>query len=182
MATTRERVLDAALELVGTSGLRALTHGRIDEAAGVPRGSTSNYFRTRAALCAGVVEHLVALEFADFDPSLLARVLDADVLASAMAELIELQATAFRTRTIARFTFFLEATHNPELQRILDRNRALYEEWMRSVLARLGARSAEHTVRSVMATADGLLLHRITVGRDLDLRATMRGAIAAALA
>jgi DNA-binding transcriptional regulator YbjK len=37
------------LKLLGTEGLRALTHARVDECAGIPKGSTSNYFRTRAA-------------------------------------------------------------------------------------------------------------------------------------
>lgn len=56
----RRRVLDAAIELVGLSGVRALTHARVDAAAELPKGSTSNYFRTRAALVAGVIEHLAA--------------------------------------------------------------------------------------------------------------------------
>lgn len=38
------------IELLGTQGLRALTHGRVDARAGLPRGSTSNHFRTRQAL------------------------------------------------------------------------------------------------------------------------------------
>ena len=54
MTSTRTRALDAAIELLGTKGLRALTHARIDERAGIPRGSTSNYFRTRAQLVTGV--------------------------------------------------------------------------------------------------------------------------------
>ena len=51
---TKVRVLEAAVELLGTEGLRALTHARIDAQAGVPKGSTSNYFRTRAQLLIGV--------------------------------------------------------------------------------------------------------------------------------
>ena len=62
----RERVLDAALAVLGQQGLRALTHARVDEAAGLPRGSASNYFRTRRALLDGMVEHLARREQADF--------------------------------------------------------------------------------------------------------------------
>jgi hypothetical protein len=50
VASTKVRALDAAIELLGTEGLRALTHVRVDLRAGLPKGSTSNYFRTRAAL------------------------------------------------------------------------------------------------------------------------------------
>ena len=47
--------MNAAVELVGGQGIRALTHARVDAQAGLPLGSTSNHFRTRAALVAGLV-------------------------------------------------------------------------------------------------------------------------------
>src|SRR5689334_13711377 len=58
----RTSLLDAAVELVGTSGMRGLTHRAVDQAAGVPSGSTSNLFRTREALVAGIVERYVERE------------------------------------------------------------------------------------------------------------------------
>lgn len=175
-------MLDAALELVGTHGIRALTHGRIDERAGVPRGSTSNYFRTRAALLTGVVDHLTTRELADFDPGMLGGPIDADVLAASMAGLIEMQATTFRTRTLARYVFFLEGTHNPDLQRRLDVDRQRVEGWVTSVLDGLGAQDAVGSARILMAAADGLLLHRLTVGRDVDLTAALAAMIRSVLA
>src|SRR4051812_22609138 len=62
MPPTKDRALQAALELLGTGGIRALTHARVDARAGLPRGSTSNYFRTRSALLVGAVEELGARE------------------------------------------------------------------------------------------------------------------------
>ena len=59
MADRRTVLLDAALELVGTQGMRGLTHRAVDAAAGVPPGSTSNHFRTREALVLGIVERFV---------------------------------------------------------------------------------------------------------------------------
>ena len=73
MTPTRTRALDAAIDLVGTEGLRSLTHARVDERADLPKGTTSNYFRTRAALLNGVVERIVEREMpgvgAAFSPS-----------------------------------------------------------------------------------------------------------------
>ena len=46
----------------GTEGLRSLTHVRVDERAGLPKGSTSNHFRTRAALLEGVLEWMLDTE------------------------------------------------------------------------------------------------------------------------
>ena len=51
-------VADAAISLIARSGVRALTHRAVDAEAGVPLGTTSNYFRTREALLNGVAERL----------------------------------------------------------------------------------------------------------------------------
>ena len=67
-ATTRNRALEAAVELLGAEGVRALTHARIDDRAGLPSGSTSNSFRTRRALLGGVVDWIAERERADFAP------------------------------------------------------------------------------------------------------------------
>jgi AcrR family transcriptional regulator len=61
---TKLRVLEAAVELLGTEGLRALTHARVDEQAGLPKGSASNYFRTRAQLVTGVSDWITERELA----------------------------------------------------------------------------------------------------------------------
>src|SRR5690606_16879520 len=62
MARHRDRAISAAIELLANGGIRALTHLRVDAQAGLPRGSTSNVFRTREALLLGVCEHMVASE------------------------------------------------------------------------------------------------------------------------
>lgn len=64
MSSLRDRTLDAAIRLLETQGLRALTHRRIDEKAQLPPGSTSNYFRTRDALLTGVADAILERELA----------------------------------------------------------------------------------------------------------------------
>lgn len=59
-------MLDAAIDLLGTRGPRSLTHRAVDEAAGVPAGSASNYFRTREALLLGITERLEERDRHDF--------------------------------------------------------------------------------------------------------------------
>src|SRR5216117_2291021 len=102
--------MDAAIELVGTEGLRSLTHARVDERAGLPKGSTSNYFRTREALTIGVVEWMAQRELAELTPPAEPR---------SPAELVELLAGGIdyttgpnRTLTAARLALFSEAAHN----------------------------------------------------------------------
>ncbi|MCW4457073.1 TetR/AcrR family transcriptional regulator [Microbacterium sp. MPKO10] len=58
MSTRHVEVLDAAIRVIASSGMHGLTHRTVDRAAGVPEGSTSNVFRTRSSLVAGVATHI----------------------------------------------------------------------------------------------------------------------------
>jgi len=58
----QEELLDAAIAVLGGQGVRQLTHRAVDVAAGLPSGSTSNYFKTRDALLVGIVDRFVARE------------------------------------------------------------------------------------------------------------------------
>src|SRR6185312_13757698 len=55
----RRRLLaDAGLAVLAREGSRGLTHRAIDEEADVPVGTASNYFRSRDALIAGLVDRI----------------------------------------------------------------------------------------------------------------------------
>ena len=60
----RDELTDAAIEVVARHGLHGLSHRAVDEQAEVPRGTTSNYFRSREALLAAAVQRIVDLHFA----------------------------------------------------------------------------------------------------------------------
>ena len=46
----RNQILGAAIDILCDDGVGGLTHRQVDSRAGVPAGTTSNYFRTRQAL------------------------------------------------------------------------------------------------------------------------------------
>ena len=54
----RNALADAAITVLAREGSRGLTHRAIDAEAGVPLGTTSNYFRSREKLIAGLVERI----------------------------------------------------------------------------------------------------------------------------
>jgi len=54
----REQLADAGLRVLARSGARGLTHRAVDQAAGVPAGTASNYFRSRDALLGGLGERI----------------------------------------------------------------------------------------------------------------------------
>ncbi|WP_350274019.1 TetR family transcriptional regulator [Kribbella sp. HUAS MG21] len=176
-AATRKRGLEAAVELLGAEGVRALSHARVDERAGLPPGSTSNWFRTRRALLGGVVDWIAERERADFDPSVAASISDVDELIDGLCTVIELQSGPFATRTRARYALFLELAEDPELSEPLRRQRREFERWTERMVAAVGIADPVPATRAVMALGDGLLLHRLTVDRELQVRPAVERAI-----
>jgi DNA-binding transcriptional regulator YbjK len=58
----RRELCDAAINVLAEHGSRGLTHGRVDRYAGVPEGTTSYYYRTRAALLRGVGKRVADID------------------------------------------------------------------------------------------------------------------------
>ena len=56
----RDLLADAGLLVLARAGARGLTHRAVDQEAGVPVGTASNYFRTRDALFGGLAERIFA--------------------------------------------------------------------------------------------------------------------------
>lgn len=184
MPTTRDRALDAALELLGTEGVRALTHARVDTAAGLPAGSTSNWFRTRRALLAGCVDHLAEQERSEFDSSRASATAPSgpDEFVEGLCRVLELETGPFAARTRARYSLWLELGDDPELGAPLRRQRLEFERWTEALLAGIGMPHPETATKTVMALGDGLVLHRLTVDPGLDPRPLLERAVRALMA
>ncbi|MFD5213052.1 TetR/AcrR family transcriptional regulator [Microbacterium sp. NPDC058345] len=179
MSSTRRRALEAAVTLIGTEGIRALTHGRVDAAASLPPGSTSNHFRTRAALLAGVIEWIATAERSEGGFPVV--VVDtADDLITMLERALELESGPGATRTRARYALFLESL-DADAAAPLRRQRRIFEEWTRAALVRIGGPDAAAGTHMLMAACDGLLLHRITVDPEAPIGDAIRRAVTAAL-
>ncbi len=178
-AATRERALEAAVELLGAQGVRALSHARVDARAGLPPGSTSNWFRTRRALLAGVVDWIAMRERADFDPAAMPAITEVDELIEGLCRVVELRSGPFATRTRARYALFLELAGDAELGEPLRRQRREFERWMERIVVAVGIIDPVPATRAVMALGDGLLLHRLTVDPGLEPRPAIERAVRA---
>ena len=178
-AATRERALEAAVELLGAQGVRALSHARVDEQAGLPPGSTSNWFRTRRALLAGVVDWIAERERADLDPAAMPVITGVDELVEGLCAMTELQSGPFAARTRARYALFLELGGDAELGEPLRRQRREFERWAERMVTGVGIPDPVPATRALMALADGLLLHRLTVDRDLEVRPAIERSVRA---
>ncbi|MCX5609643.1 MULTISPECIES: TetR/AcrR family transcriptional regulator [unclassified Streptomyces] len=106
----RAVLLDAAIEVLAREGSRGLTLRAVDAEAGVPTGTTSNYFANRAQLLVQILhrtrERLLP------DPADAAGSPDTKVL---LARLLD-RARRERNVHIAMLELRLEATRRPELQ------------------------------------------------------------------
>ncbi|MCR8670292.1 TetR/AcrR family transcriptional regulator [Agrococcus sp. HG114] len=180
MTTTRDRIVAAAIELLGTEGLRSLTHRRVDERAGLPAGSTSNHFRTRAALLEGAVDGITREELGELRDVPLPD--DAAGLVEMVAGLVELVTGPQRVATTARHVLFIEASRDPALRERLSAARGGYVDAVRAVLERLGAAEPVVAAEALMAVSEGLILHRIARHDASDPRAAIAVAVQGALA
>ncbi|HMM96203.1 TetR family transcriptional regulator C-terminal domain-containing protein [Phycicoccus sp.] len=176
----RDRALAAAIDLLGTQGVRALTHARVDERAGLPRGSTSNYFRTRAALVEGVVEEMVARELPVVGPAL--AVSDEAELVEALVALFEVLTGPQRVVTAARLALYVEAGHDEVLGAALARGRARMAEAVTPAFAALGAPDPDFATLVVAALFEGMFLHVVARHARVDARRLVEGAVRMALA
>ncbi len=178
MPTTRDRALFAAVEEVGEHGIRALTHARVDARAGLPRGSTSNWFRTRASLLAGVVEHLADAE-RTMAPA--ERVAGVEGLVDLVCTMVETASGRDAARTRVRLALSLEAAHHPELREPLRRERQAFVAWATALLHDVGAPHPEEAARTLLACGNGLLFHRLTVDPDAEVRPVVERCVRACL-
>ncbi len=166
MATKRERVLDAAIEVLGTGGSRALTHRAVDQAADMPPGSTSNYFRTREALLCGVAERLEQRDQADWET--LNRALGpatVEHLIDGLALFVTHATTTDRVRTQARLALFGEARTMPAVHESVRRGHQRLREWAIEMAASVGVSAADTGI--LVDYLDGAVVHRLT-GAEVD--------------
>ncbi|WP_203338317.1 TetR/AcrR family transcriptional regulator [Nocardioides limicola] len=168
MPSNRDRAVAAAIELLGTEGIRALTHLRIDERAGLPKGSTSNHFRTRAALFDGVAAAMVSEELpevaAAFAPDTVEELIDG------LVGLFEFLTGPNLTTTAARLALLVEAGHDPELRASLAGGRRVMEQAIVPTFARLGAPDPSLATQALATCFEGLYLHRIARHAEVDAR------------
>ncbi|MEV6771094.1 TetR family transcriptional regulator [Nocardia sp. NPDC051030] len=160
MPTKREQVLDAAIELLGSRGSRALTHRAVDEISGVPSGTTSNYFRTRDALLSGIAERLEARDHADWEAMNRAPApATLDQLIDGMAQFATHATTTDRARTLARYALFLEAQTVPAVQETVRRGHERLTEWAATLLRDVAP--GTDVAKPLVDYLDGVILHQL---------------------
>jgi DNA-binding transcriptional regulator YbjK len=119
----RAQILDAAIGILADVGVGGLTHRQVDDRAGLPAGTTSNYFRTRQALLEATAARTVELHWRRVE-ALQAAIgsltrFTRDGIKALLTRMISDPDEQARRYTLARFELFMEGTRRPELRPFL---------------------------------------------------------------
>jgi AcrR family transcriptional regulator len=165
---TRERLLDATLVVVGRDGMRGLTHRRLEDEAGVSRGSARYHL--------GSHEQIVALALAraaQTETATVTQVLQRLAVGSlaggsgalpALAVAVVDALAADPAPTRARFELLLEASRTPALQDEARRWRQWFVGLVEQALDAVGAPDAADRAAVIVALLDGLVLESVVTG------------------
>jgi DNA-binding transcriptional regulator YbjK len=184
MTTERRTLLaDAALDVLADGGIRGLTHRAVDRRAALPLGTTSAYFRTRAALLTGLVTRLVQRDQAELQAmaEALPPLRTVGELVDGLARLTRQRLTGEgRRRSLARYACAVESVRDPELREILVPRENAGREAVRLFLSRHGVADVENRAHTLLTCVDGLVFDRLVSGGDVP-REALEGLVAAAL-
>ncbi|OIJ87905.1 TetR/AcrR family transcriptional regulator [Streptomyces colonosanans] len=184
MASDRRTLLaDAALDVLADEGIRGLTHRAVDRQAALPPGTTSAYFRTRAALLIGLVTRLVQLDQVELQTMAehLPPIRTAEELVDGMVLLTRQRLTGEgRRRSLARYACAVESVRDPELREILVPRENAGREAVRLFLAGQGVTDVENRTHTLLTCIDGLVFDRLVSGGEVP-REALEGIATAAL-
>jgi TetR/AcrR family transcriptional regulator, regulator of biofilm formation and stress response len=171
-AERRRAIIDAALRIIASRGLPAVTHRTVAREAGVPLAATTYYFASKSEILSEALESLAAVEVERLEAltaSVAAATPSRAELAAALGEaLIPEPAEAERT-WLAQFEIYVEAARNPALRPAVIRWREAFVELAASALRAIGAPDPERRAPIAVAAINGILLDRLRgVGDDAE--------------
>ncbi|MGP3685183.1 TetR/AcrR family transcriptional regulator [Streptomyces sp. IBSNAI002] len=156
----RQRIIDAAIRVVGAKGIAGLSHRSAAAEADVPLGSTTYHFKTLDDLLVAALRQAnegfaraVSRSPALADP-------EAD-LAGALARLLGEFLAVDRARVELEYELYLAALRRPPL-------RAVAAEWGEAMAAALIPRTDPVTARALVAVMDGVSLQVLLTDAEYD--------------
>ena len=156
----REVLSEAVIYVLAHEGIHGLTHRAVDARAQAPVGTTSRYFRTRAALILVAAETVRDRHRAYMEQLAATSDQARGDLVSALARIITDAEEANRDLYIARFELGLESLRSPELGPIMEEMR---------VVSISTARGLAHSVGIELSADQTDVLGSLLVGVTLDL-------------
>jgi DNA-binding transcriptional regulator YbjK len=159
----RAALLDAAIEVLAAEGARGLTFRAVDQQAGVPVGTASNYFAGRDEILRHAAERVYERLV---DDAVIAGgregPRDAARVTELMHELVD-RVAAFPTGFLALLELRLEATRRPELRELLTRRIRADVEFNVGYHEQAGLPGDGTTVVLLWLALNWLIMERLTL-------------------
>jgi DNA-binding transcriptional regulator YbjK len=175
------QVADAAIAVLADHGGRGLTHRAVDQAAGLPPGTTSNYARTREALLTLTLARIAELDLAEG-----AAGVAGSGLADGVAQMVHqwIIEPGRRQRFLARLELAFEATRRPELRAAYDEMGRGFRTEAARLLAAAGSAHPERDAWTLIAWVEGTAFYALAGagGAAVPSLAELRAQVTALLA
>jgi DNA-binding transcriptional regulator YbjK len=162
----RNQILDAAIDILCDDGVGGLTHRQVDTRAGVPAGTTSNYFRTREALLEATAARTVDLHWQRVE-ALQSAIgpMSRDGLRTLMIRMLDPD-EQFRRWTLARFELFMESTRRPQLQPLMRELQAAAVKSATLVFEAAGFTPAPERMDELSRLLNGFVFSNLTLAPE----------------
>lgn len=161
----RDRILQAALRLIGEQGIGAVTNRAVARAAGVSLGSLTYHFPSQEDLLREALRTFVDSEITRITAYVTALaepgiepVEAADEVEKAVVEF------AYGPEQIANLELHLHAARDPALRETSIRSVEAYDRLATAVLTALGIPDAERHAPAIVAMLYGLAVRRLATG------------------
>ncbi|MFJ3231097.1 TetR/AcrR family transcriptional regulator [Streptomyces sp. NPDC086787] len=167
--TTRQRIIQAVLDIIGEGGVAALTNRRIAKEAGVSLGSVTYHFATQHDLLRESLLYFVREEARHFTE--LADQCQTDGLAIEDAASLAGQVacgSALDSAHLAPFELYLHAGRDERLRAAASEAFSAYDRLAAQILTALGVPDAERLAATTVALVMGLQLRRLATGSTAD--------------
>jgi len=162
----RNQILDAAIDILCDDGVGGLTHRQADARAGVPAGTTSNYFRTRPALLEATAARTVDLHWQRVE-LLQASIgpISRDTLKALMIRMLDPD-DQFRRWTLARFELFMESTRREELRPLMKELQAAAVKSATLLFEAAGLTPTPERIDELSRVLNGFVFSNLTVAPE----------------
>ena len=160
----REQIADVALEVLAAEGAHGLTHRAVDARAGLPQGTTSNFFNSRQALFLGAGQRLAERHWT-YVHSLSEEIgspLNRRKLAAILTKVVS-GTGELRMLHLARYELFLAGVRDPSLHSVLTGLRNASLEIALALLQSARLPEPHRRVQLLSSILNGLLFDRLTV-------------------
>jgi len=165
MTGARERLLEAAVRVIGEHGIGGLTNRRVCAAAGVSPGSLTYHFATQNDLIREAAAAFVAEESRRIH-AIVAELQGAvtTVEEAAVAAQKAIEDIAMGNAEIGAFEIYLHAARDPDLQSCARDCYAVYDNAAREIMTALGLDANDARAAHLVAFISGSQLRRVATG------------------